>query len=164
MQDNLFLKKGFTLIELLVVVGIIGLLASIVLTSTNTAREKAKISRARAELRQITQAIVVAQGERGRPLISFAPNANCGQCYCADLASAACINNWTTALAQIQTATGGVFTDLSKFARDPWGNPYFIDANQGETGVGSCAWVDGLGVYGQTIPNLPSVPPSPVCP
>ncbi|KKR42966.1 MAG: hypothetical protein UU10_C0005G0018 [Parcubacteria group bacterium GW2011_GWF1_40_6] len=50
-------QKGFTLIELLVVVAIIGLLSSIVLTSVNSARKKARDARTLEDVRQITLAL-----------------------------------------------------------------------------------------------------------
>ena len=65
--------SGFTLIELLVVISIIGLLSSIVLTSVNSARAKARDARRIADLDQIRTAPELYFDTNG-----FYPQSGCG--------------------------------------------------------------------------------------
>jgi len=51
-------KKGFTLIELLVVIAIIGILASVVLVSLMSGREKAKVSGFKATIHSFQTAAI----------------------------------------------------------------------------------------------------------
>lgn len=58
-------KKGFTLIELLVVVAIIGVLASVVLSSLSTARERAQNIAYVAEITQLQKALELYHIDHG---------------------------------------------------------------------------------------------------
>jgi len=72
-------NKGFTLIELLVVISIIGLLSSIVLTSLNEARVKARDSARTQTIAEYKKAILLAYDENGEYPNPSNTNAN-GSC------------------------------------------------------------------------------------
>lgn len=130
--------RGFTLIELLVVVAIIGLISSIALSALNTARTRAQYAAARNQLRQLAQAMVIAQGESGRTVLQVTNN-GCSDCVCRNVGSMrnvanshACYTNWTAALADVQANNSIAGTALGSFLRDPWGSPWMLDENEGE--------------------------------
>lgn len=67
-------NKGFTLIELLVVIAIIGVLASIVLASLNTARKKSRDTRRVADMNQAKLALELFYDSNRRYPDTFAGN------------------------------------------------------------------------------------------
>lgn len=65
MKKYMMGKRGFTLIELLVVIAIIGILSAVVLTSLNSARQKARDARRISDIKQIQLALELSYDANG---------------------------------------------------------------------------------------------------
>jgi len=122
-------ERGFTLIELLVVIAIIGVLASVVLASLNTARLKARDARRIADLNQIRVALELYFDDKG-----YYPQSNCGwDCngyrYSFD-------SSWDTLAADLLPYIPRLPKDpVNSPACPPWGNGCYTYAygNVGRT-------------------------------
>ncbi|MBY0328965.1 type II secretion system GspH family protein [Patescibacteria group bacterium] len=64
-MKSISLKRGFTLIELLVVIAIIGILASVILASLNSARIKARDARRMQDIRTLQTALAMYYSSNG---------------------------------------------------------------------------------------------------
>ncbi len=126
---------GFTLIEIMVVILILGLLATIVVQSLRGAADKAKRTKAQADIAEIKTAL-----DRYYLDNSFYPTTDQGlQALVAAPTSGRIPGNYET---------GGY---LEKLPPDPWGTPYFYqsDGNTyvlksfGPDGVQSADDIDG---------------------
>lgn len=114
-MNSINLKKGFTLIELLVVVAIIGILASIVLVSLNSARAKGRDASAKGSMSSI----------RAAAEIYYDTNHSSYNGVCADASIVALLN---ASDAQTGTATAAQCADsqLDYVAGDTLNNGHFF--------------------------------------
>jgi general secretion pathway protein G len=94
-------RGGFTLLELIVVITIIGLLASIVMVSTRGAGPKARLTKAKAEMRNIYSVAEAMYNETGRWPESI-----------EDMVNAKDDNDMPLSMS------------LDKYPTDPWQNEY----------------------------------------
>ncbi|OGI82012.1 hypothetical protein A3I95_03400 [Candidatus Nomurabacteria bacterium RIFCSPLOWO2_02_FULL_44_12] len=108
-------KKGFTLIELLVVVAIIGILASVVLASLNSARNKGKDAAIFAQLANM----------RGQAELYYATN-----------------NNYGTGYTTLTTATNAAGVDITPGS--PGCTPSYATNGGMFTAAASVSGLDGL--------------------
>lgn len=109
------LNKGFTLIELLVVVAIIGILASVVLASLNTARTKGADAAIKADMSGVRASAEVAYDTNGNKYntdgtTAYGTDGDCGATFTPAtlFANAAPTTNIAAALAHVKTQNGNV--------------------------------------------------------
>lgn len=120
------MRKGFSLVEILIVIAIIAILASTILVRLNTAREKAQIAKAKADMRELRTAIDLLAMDT-----ELLPNA---------LPEEPCVQNpldnevlLDTPAAGIE-ATDGSFPGwngpyMNNVPTDVWGNSYVFDTD-----------------------------------
>src|SRR3989338_3344657 len=123
-------RRGFTLIELLVVISIIGLLSSVVLTSLNSTRQKARDSVRKSDLKQLQLAmnLYLANHNDAMPTeakcedTSRGATVSSGPSSCTTLVD---IGNWATDSDLRPLVTDGLLVSLPK---DPINNSTYYYA------------------------------------
>lgn len=141
-------QRGFTFVELIIVISIIGILASIVVSSLNSAREKASVAAAQSELDNIRKAFAILYSDTG-----LYPNGANDFCR-----SSVPIDNEI----DLSTSNAGLVANGSGWASwagpyiqdavDPWGNPYYLDEDyECLPATLGCQGIDDLGVNDTSV-------------
>lgn len=149
-------QTGFTLIELLVVIAIIGILSSIVTTSVNSARAKAKIAKVQMDLLQIKSAITMLANDTdkwpGR-------EAAAGTASPQPVDTVRCTGGGVNEVQNLNDAQTGLTVShasypgwngpyMTSVPLDPWGRNYFFDTDYDHAPTGDDILSAALGSYG----------------
>jgi len=140
-------RRGFTLIELLVVVGMIAVLIGAISTSYASARSRARVQKATAEVKVISQAILAYENWARGGNYELTPmerrDADSGSLGFLLGNEAAESGGNIPVLLMAQLQGGGKLMD-------PWGTPYKVTIRQGTASTGA-----GISVKtGYYLPNF----------
>jgi prepilin-type N-terminal cleavage/methylation domain-containing protein len=126
---------GFTIIEVMIVMAIAALILIVVLVVTPQLRASFAKQNVNKDLSTIVAVAETAREATGKKLKDVT-GSGCSECACRpdNYQAPACISNWQNALSRI-SAFG---SDITHLQQDPWGNPYLLDENQGESGPSDC--------------------------
>ena len=141
-------KKAFTLVELLVVVGMIAVLLGALTTSVTAARKRARIQKATADVKVITQAILAAEnwskgGEFKLPTYESPVDADASTLQFLLGKESADSQGQIPVMLMAQLQSGGKLLD-------PWGHPYKLTIREGKASVN---WSSGDIQTGYQMPN-----------
>ena len=106
-------------------------------------REKAKVQKCRADLTQIRTQIELKRNQTDK-LLSQITGSACSACACWDatppnnISGENCFNKMTTTFQRI---------GFPALLKDPWGDPYLIDENEGELYNGTTCRRDSIRTY-----------------
>ena len=141
-------KRGFTLIELMVVVGMIMVLVGALTTSVSSARKRARIQKATADVKVISQAILAYEqwaAKSGKEMPKFDQPVPCDSGNLGFLLGKEAADNGgqipVLLMAQLQS---------SGALMDPWGHPYQMTIREGDAQV---KWSSGSVRTGYSLPN-----------
>lgn len=151
-SDTINNRRGFTIVELLIVIVVIGILAAITIVAYNGVQDRARQAKIQQDEQAISTAIIAARSLTGGTLKDIVSDFWIGQdCSSVtpgtDLATLSktthgCWTRYIAALDKISTASQMNIRNLV----DPWGRPYWIDSNEGESTTTPCIQ-DNLAVY-----------------